>query len=159
MKGFLMFPALAPERLPVRERVEIVIYKGDEILLILSANQVLYSDWRGFPGGGVDGNTPREACRLECLEEVGIKIKNLRCLDISLEENHVSGKGNRKAEYRGTRTTWYAAEYDGEDHSLLNADNDAKQYEWANRKIAKLKLMASGGPRVSCQLRAITLAY
>ena len=144
------------ERLPLRERVEIVITKGAEVLLILSSSPVLFPDWRGFPGGGQDGNTLEEACRLECLEEVGIKIKNLRPLGINLKEPHVSGKGTRKSEYRGSRTTWYAAEYDGEDHSLLNADNDAKKFEWVSREAAKQKLMASGGNRVPSQLNAIT---
>lgn len=144
------------ERLPLRDRVEVLITKGDEVLLILSSSPLLFPDWRGLPGGGVDNNTPEEACRLECLEEVGIRVKNIRPLNISLKESHVSGKGNRKEKYRGSKTVWYTAEYDGEDHSLLNSDNDAKKYEWVHRAMAKVMLMASGGNRVPCQLQAIT---
>jgi 8-oxo-dGTP pyrophosphatase MutT (NUDIX family) len=141
----------------VRKRVEVVIRKGDEFLLIHAAKTHLYPDWRGFPGGGIDDQTEEEACVTECLEEVGIMIKNLRPLHLTLSETNVSSKGDRQSDYNSTHTSWYAAEFHAVDGSLLGRDGDAKIVEWVNYEKARARLKKSNSNRMECQLVALAL--
>jgi 8-oxo-dGTP pyrophosphatase MutT (NUDIX family) len=143
---------LQSKKLPYRDRVEIIIRKGDDVLLTKNRNKDSGDTWMGFPGGGLDGLTAKEACINECLEEVGIKIKNIRSLGIThTQEGGMSKKHDRHLKYRGSITKWYLADYDEMDRSRLGADGDSRQYVWRSvlRAIGDVKQgRGMGVPRV-----------
>ncbi len=145
--------------LPLRKRVEVIIKRDDGTFLLIKGDPEKYPKWRAFPGGGMDDQTPEEACINEALEEVGIRVKNVRYLNVHLPEPHVSAKGDRKSEFSGSETYWYDAVFVGIDTSKLGSDNDAKDFEWLHFSKAQDALITSGGPRTYCQLMALTEAY
>jgi len=62
-----------------KRKVALVVLTYNQKVLILkrSANGSHPNKW-GFPGGGIDhGETPKQAALRECIEEIGIKPKNL----------------------------------------------------------------------------------
>lgn len=123
--------------LPYRDRVEVLIQKDGNILLTRNKNKDNGDEWWGLPGGGVDGQRPTEACQNECLEEVGIRIKNIKNLGIThTQEGGMSKKDNRHLKYRGSITDWYSADFDEVDRSKLGDDNDSRKYAWKSPKEA-----------------------
>lgn len=63
---------------PKKDRVRVIIYRDDDILLVKS--RFSRQKW-ALPGGGVNRNESYEqAAAREVLEEVGLKIDNLRYL-------------------------------------------------------------------------------
>lgn len=146
------------EAAPVRHRVEVLVKRDDLYLLIYSVDPGENPDWRALPGGGVDDMTHEEACITECLEEVGIKIKNVRTTHLSLAESHVSGKGDRRDKFSGSHTTWYLADFDCADVSKLGADGDIRHCEWVTYETAHARLYKSGGPRVQYQRIALDIS-
>lgn len=119
------------EGLPYRDRVEVIIQKGEEILLTKSKNKETGEPYYGFPGGGVDDQTETKAAENECLEEVGVAIKNLKSLKGTFkEEGGLGKKDDRHLKFKGSITKWYIADYDKIDRSKLGDDNDSRKYIW-----------------------------
>lgn len=147
---------MAKRTLPYRDRVEVVIVNKDgNVVIVKNKNPDTGETWSGFPGGGVDGQSREDACRNECLEEVGIKIKNIKPTGIThLEEGGMSKKENRHLKYRGSRTTWYIAEHDGQDRSKLGDDNDSRRYALESIKTA-LESIKSDRPIAGVRRRVI----
>jgi 8-oxo-dGTP pyrophosphatase MutT (NUDIX family) len=123
--------------LPYRDRVEVVIRKGDQYLVTKNVNKDSGDSWLGFPGGGVDSLTEKQACIEECLEEVGIRVGNLRLLSVPIHiQEGMSKKKNRHLKYRGSKTKWYLADYLEMDRSQLGDDGDSRQYAWESLQEA-----------------------
>jgi 8-oxo-dGTP pyrophosphatase MutT (NUDIX family) len=119
------------EKLPYRARVEVVIRKDDKVLIMKCKNPDTGDQWYAFPGGGVDDQTESEAAENECLEEVGIKVKNLKKTNITFKEQGGLGKkDDRHLKFRGSETRWYVADYDQMDKSKLGDDGDSRKYRW-----------------------------
>jgi 8-oxo-dGTP pyrophosphatase MutT (NUDIX family) len=130
--------------LPYRDRVEVAITKGDKILVMKCKNKDTGDEWYAFPGGGVDGQGLEEAARNECLEEVGVKVKNLKATKFTFkEEGGLSKKDDRHLKYRGSETKWFTAEYDSMDRSKLGDDGDSRKYRWLGHQEA-LQAVKSG---------------
>jgi 8-oxo-dGTP pyrophosphatase MutT (NUDIX family) len=123
--------------LPYRDRVEVLIRKDDKILVMKCKNKETGDEWYAFPGGGVDGQDKVEAAKNECLEEVGVKVKNLQPTKFTFtEEGGMSKKDDRHLKYRGSKTRWYVADYDEMDRSKLGEDGDSRKYRWLGHQEA-----------------------
>jgi 8-oxo-dGTP pyrophosphatase MutT (NUDIX family) len=123
--------------LPYRDRVEVLITKGDLVLVMKCKNKDTGDEWWAFPGGGLDGDSPKKACENECLEEVGIRIKNPKYLGIDhTQEGGMSKKEDRHLKYRGSKTKWYVAEYEGMDKSKHGNDGDSRKYSFKTHQEA-----------------------
>lgn len=115
-----------------RPRVEIYVLKNNKILVGHHPEIGL-----SVPGGGIEkGQTLITAAKNECLEEAGIKIKNVKLVlkdpyyedwQKIVDSGGTSTKKNmeRMSRYRGLKIYYVKADYDGIDKSLLGADNDA----------------------------------
>lgn len=117
--------------LPLRPNVRVIITKGDLICLgHIKDNKGIIRNYQ-FPGGGVEnGETPEEAVVRETLQEVALRIKNLRKLGYRTQTKHKLKGEDRAALYSGTDMCYYIAEYDGEDNSRFNEEGDGMAYEW-----------------------------
>jgi len=66
---------------PWRPRSEVYIIKDSKLLV----GYVKNDKWEGYiiPGGGIDmGENPEKAATRECLEEIGVKVKDLKLLSV-----------------------------------------------------------------------------
>lgn len=123
--------------LPYRDRVEVLIVKDGKVLVTKNKNKDTGDEWYGFPGGGLDGDTPEKTCISECLEEVGIKVKNPKLLNVpECTEEGMGKKDNRHLKFRGSKTKWYTAEYVEVDRSKLGDDGDSRRYAWRSPQEA-----------------------
>ena len=129
-------------KLPLRYRVEVIIVKDNKILLTVVPPYppTVTKQYYGFPGGGIEsGDTPEKTVQKECLEELGIKVKNIRKINIEpLIQTHQQAfkkkTGSEKLdirgqEYSGYHTTYFLADYDKIDKSLYGDDNDQMKYQ------------------------------
>jgi 8-oxo-dGTP pyrophosphatase MutT (NUDIX family) len=129
--------------LPLRQRVEVAVQnKQKEVLIthISSYPGIGPKHYYGFPGGGIErGQNAETAVKNETLEEVGIKIKNIKKLKsikpFTLEWgdrgfNRKAKYAAREITYSGTNTTYYTADYDNDDSSILCRDNDNINYKF-----------------------------
>lgn len=144
--------------LPYRKRVEVVIVKDGKVLLTKNKDKTTGDEWFGFPGGGLDGKSAKETCIEECLEEVGVAVKNPTSLGIKHRQEGMSTKDNRHLKFRGSDTEWFMAEYDKMDRSQLGDDGDSRQYRWEGLKtaleaVSKSKVMATPRQRALKALR------
>ena len=130
------------ESLPYRLRSEVLIHKDGKVLLTVNPSES--GVWHGLPGGGVEeGQTPEEAAIAESLEEVGIKVKNLRDSgETQVKEGYLARKGqeHRQTAYRGSKTHLFEADFDA--HDASNLAEDAVKYAWmtpaeAHRVLSK----------------------
>jgi 8-oxo-dGTP pyrophosphatase MutT (NUDIX family) len=67
---------------PWRNRAELFILTKDSKLVV---GHVKNNNWEGYviPGGGIDNNEkPELAAKREALEELGVKVNNLKLLDV-----------------------------------------------------------------------------
>lgn len=134
----------ASGKLPYRDRVEVFIFKNDKVLLTKNKDKETGDEWWGLPGGGVDNQTETEAAKNECLEEVGIKVDNLKRIQGSFkEEGGMSKKENRHLIFKGSITKWYTADYVEVDKSKLGDDGDSRQYRWQGLSEALQALKGS----------------
>lgn len=132
----------------VRHTVSVMVTKGN---LVLIASKSLPAKngkpgWKGFvfPGGGIeDGDSIIRTAEKETLEEVGVKIKDVKAIkgayvettiDIPRLDNH-----GRFFTHRSQQMC--SAEYDGTDSGLL-AD-DAMPYVWYKPKDAYYVMLSS----------------
>lgn len=122
--------------LPYRRRVEVAVIKGDQVLLTKNKDKDSGKEWYGFPGGGTEGKTDIQTAKEECLEEVGIRIKNPTRTDIFKTEESINDKNGRAERYRGSKTRYFVAEYEAMDKSKLGDDNDSVKYVWKDKKDA-----------------------
>lgn len=141
--------------LPYRKRVEVLIIKGDKILVTKNKSDDGKDSWYGFPGGGNDGKSDETTVKEECLEEVGVKVKDIRNLNVSNVENGMSDKKNRHLKFRGSMTRVYSATYDGRDSSQLGDDGDDVRYVWVSKDEAK-KLLSKNKLNVKYRLEALS---
>lgn len=125
-------------KLPLRIKVEVIIIKDKKICLCTfpifdKPGDIFY----GFPGGGVDGSeTQREACIKECLEEVGIAIKNITSLDHSKVYPPLFNKPGRVEQFSGTEKHFYYAEFNHIDNRLFNSEGDGVKFRWVSPEKA-----------------------
>jgi 8-oxo-dGTP pyrophosphatase MutT (NUDIX family) len=123
--------------LPYRKRVEVIIVKDGQILVTKNKNKETGDEWFGFPGGGLDGKGAIETAEEECMEEVGVKVNNVKKIDVpACTEEGISKKDNRHLKFRGSITTWYIADYDQIDKSKLGDDGDSRKYRWRSLQEA-----------------------
>lgn len=128
---------MAKKDLPYRDRVEVFIIKGDKVLVTSNRSKDTNETWAGLPGGGLDGDTAKEACVNECLEEVGIRIENPRYLGVvHTQEGGMSKKEDRHLKYRGSITKWYVADFKEMDKSKQGDDGDSRKYTWQTHQEA-----------------------
>jgi 8-oxo-dGTP pyrophosphatase MutT (NUDIX family) len=135
-----------------RQRVEVAVFKDNEILItiITPYPPKVTEPYFGMPGGGIKiGDTPIETCKKECLEEVAVKIKNIKKIPISpfkfnwedkkiINTHTLTGQKllNRQQQYKGTITTYYTADFDGYDYSKFGADHDSLKYKFVTLPAA-----------------------
>ena len=129
---------------PYRKRVEVIIKKGDKILfsVISPYPPKVTKTYYGFPGGGINtGDSAVKTCKKECLEELGVKIKNIKKLPITpfkfeWAKRKIVDTGTdyskklqeRTTQYRGTITDYYTADFDKTDLSMYGADGQTTDY-------------------------------
>jgi 8-oxo-dGTP pyrophosphatase MutT (NUDIX family) len=119
-------------RKPFRKAVRVIIRKGDKIILgkrIQDATGELLS--YDFIGGGVDeGESMEDAVLKECLEEVGIRVKNIQKLSVTSQLEHTFSKPERTAMYAGTEDHYFVADFDKFDKRLHGSEGDAMPHEY-----------------------------
>jgi 8-oxo-dGTP pyrophosphatase MutT (NUDIX family) len=114
----------------IRKKVEVIILKGATVCLIKNTMKDGTSFY-GFPGGGIEeGDTALETCRKECLEEVGIAVKNIKSLHMTRRFPPVFVKAGRDVQWDGIDVSPYMADFDRVDRSIYGADHDAAKPEW-----------------------------
>jgi len=134
------------QMLPYRKRVEILIYKDGKVLVTKNKDKDSGEEWYGFPGGGLDGKSEKETAQEECLEEVGVAVKNLTKINIpECTEEGMSTKKNRHLKFKGSITRWYLADYDKMDNSMLGEDGDSRKYQWQSPQEALHAVKGSRG--------------
>jgi len=114
-----------------RPRVEVYVMMNNKVLVGYHPEFGL-----SVPGGGIEkGQNLITAAKNECLEEVGVKIRNIKLLlkepyyedwEKLLDQGEKLTKKDmlRTKKYRGLRIWYVKAIFDGYDDSLLGNDND-----------------------------------
>ena len=70
----------------------LVLIKQDNKVLLVKRTYKPKKDFWTLPGGFVDaGEDPKQASKRECLEETGLKIKELLLLDVIYSQEHPRG--------------------------------------------------------------------
>jgi hypothetical protein len=114
---------------PLRECIRIIVYRESDGKILMGERR----DKKGnlllttFPGGGIeDGETPSDAAKKECLEELGAKIKDVLDLGIGYVALFQADYKNkeRAAKYRGQNNKFYSALYAGKSDKLYNTEGD-----------------------------------
>lgn len=140
--------------IPQRERVEVLITRDDRVCVAW---------WRGvkvaanicFPGGGVeDGDTHEQTVIKECLEEVGIQVKNIQYLNIREKGTTVFSNVDEGLEKFGCETFVYTAEFDEVNMKVFNVEGDGMEYEWVTIPQA-IALMKDSGEYAALRLRSL----
>lgn len=90
---------------------------------------------------------------LECLEEVGIRIKDISYTGI--EEIRPSPFFNKKGiiTHNATHDRYYVASYDKNDNSMFNTEGDGFEYVWLLPEEAIQKIKE--GPRSPANAKCI----
>ena len=118
------------EDFEIRDRVEVLITKDDRVCVAW---------WKGiktaanicFPGGGVEaGDTHEQTVVKECLEEVGIQVKNISYLGIREKGTAVFSTVKEGLDKFKTETFVYTAEFESVNMKLFNVEGDGMEYEW-----------------------------
>jgi len=123
-----------------RPRVEVYVLK-DKKILVGTHPEIVQKDKRRrglhVPGGGIEpGQDVFTAATNECLEEVGVKIKNIKLITkenyyedwykLDAEGYEVTKKDRERMKFfRGIKHHYVKADYDGIDTSLFGSANDA----------------------------------
>lgn len=142
------------EDFEIRDRIEVLITKDDRVCVAW---------WKGiktaenicFPGGGVEeGDTHEQTAVKECLEEVGIQIKNIRYLGIREKGTTVFSTVKEGLEKYGAETFVYTAEYEDVNMKVFNIEGDGMEYEWLTIDQA-IELMKDSGEYASLRLKSL----
>lgn len=132
-------------KLPLRTKVEVIILKANKLCIAkqYSADKKKY--WYTFPGGGVEeGDTLLQTAEKECLEEVGVQIKNAKLLGLNKVFENPPMKDDRKAEYSGVDVHYVVADYDKLDIRLFNTEGDGLIKLWVSREEAIASFLGNG---------------
>jgi 8-oxo-dGTP pyrophosphatase MutT (NUDIX family) len=125
--------SVVEDKLPTkwRKRVEVFIVDDDGNLILGKGNNGIIM----CPGGGLDDDSVKVAAQRECKEEVGIKLKNIKQMNLNpfrVDWYEITKKGikisdkisSRMKEFRGSETYFCIASFDKNDNSLYGDDND-----------------------------------
>lgn len=124
------------KQLPLRSVARVLITKNGMVCIGYVSDHAGKLEYYTFPGGGNDGESSlEETVRRECLEEVAIKIKDIRLLGLEVPAEHPLGK-NRDHIYRGTNTIYFKAEFDGYDTTFLGTEGDSLLFKWVKPEEA-----------------------
>jgi len=116
--------------LPLRIKIEVIILKGNKVCVTKTVLEDGYTFY-GFPGGGVeDKDSYEETAKKECLEEVGIAIKDVHYLGLNVILAPTFVKEGRAEKFSGINKYTYVATYDKMDKSLHGSEGDALTYQW-----------------------------
>ena len=114
-----------------RMRVEALIVRGDKVLVGLFTNANLW----GLPGGTVeDGDTVYDTILRECLEEVGVRVKNVRMSTDLYYDTTPDEAYTVRRTAGASRTVVAIAEFDKYDDYILGADGDDMDFKWVTMK-------------------------
>lgn len=143
MSNVLRMALEASKELPLRPVVRVVIKKQGNICLCKKIVNGVHVAWL-IPGGGVeDGDTYEETAQKEALEEVGMKLKHIEAMGIQYGGKHHFDDPKRAARWSGSETSFYKAEYAGEDRRHFDTEGDAMNYVWVSPKEA-IRLIETG---------------
>ena len=128
-----------------RNTVRVIIIKDDKILLgkkVLDNRPAVYA----FPGGGVEKHDSMEETVIkECLEEVGVLVKNVRSLNLVHRYNVPDDFffGERAKLFKGLDNNWYIAEFFQYDKTHHGVEGDDMPFTWVTLDQAE-KLIIDG---------------
>lgn len=117
-----------------RKRIEVYILKDDKFIIGFRKNS---NDKYLPPGGGIEkGQTLEQAATMECLEELGIRIKNPVLITketYKVDWYKMQAKGielsdkikNRMKTWKGQELHFMKADFDRVDKQYYGRDNDA----------------------------------
>lgn len=124
----------------LRKCVRVIITNGNSILLCKKYIKGKFSSYI-FPGGGFDnGDDLINTAIKECLEEVGILIKNVKPIGLEITHEFEFDKPERAKLYKGSTDIWVTAEYVRKDDSKHDSEGDAVPYTWETMKNARDKI-------------------
>jgi 8-oxo-dGTP pyrophosphatase MutT (NUDIX family) len=129
-----------------RTCVRVVITRGDKVLL---GDKYMKGKFVGheFPGGGVeDGDSLETTVVKECLEEVGIKVGDIKALGVTLQYDVEYSKPERAKLYRGGNDHFFVCRYLSKNEKVLGADNDELPHQWVTIKEAICLINESDKP-------------
>jgi 8-oxo-dGTP pyrophosphatase MutT (NUDIX family) len=140
----------------IRKKVEVLIFNGNKIL-IAEVKKGSYL----LPGGGIEGNDSlEETAKKECLEEIGVRIKNVRKSKYThyyeIDQNDSRFIKAGRMSYKGLHTTLMLAEFDGEDKSLFNIEGDGMPYKWVTIDSA-IKILGQNEFKIFAEWRVAVL--
>jgi 8-oxo-dGTP pyrophosphatase MutT (NUDIX family) len=123
---------------PVRHRIEVLVMKGGKVLVAKYLRRTTGDEFYSLPGGGIEhGETEEQAIRRELLEEIGVKVRSIRDLNVMTTSPPPYFIPNYR--YSKVVTSWFSAVYDGEDLSRFNTANDGSTERlWLDKKDALL---------------------
>ena len=123
-------------RKPIRRRVEVVIRKGNKVLVGKYFRRTTQEYFYALPGGGIDGEeTGTDAAVREVLEEVGVDIRNVKDLNIMTDSPPPYFIPNYK--FSRVITEWFVADYAGENLEFFNTARDGiVERMWLEKKDA-----------------------
>lgn len=145
-----------------RKCVRIIICKEDEILLCRRFSDKGQVNNYLFPGGGIEeDDSITETVVKECLEEVGVKVKNVRLLGLVDKYEMDNPNPERAKLFKGNEDTWCVCDFDGINDKHLGVEGDAMPYTWETKdnaiKLIKTMKFDGGGIDISSnKIRAIT---
>lgn len=146
------------ETRPYRKCVRVFILKDNKIALGKRYNDQKQFIKYAFPGGGVDllnekDHNPNKdqylkaviaAVEGECLEEVGIAVKNVQLLGLVHQNNFEYPKPERAKQFRGSEDIWCVCQYAGVSKTLHGKEGDALPFKWET--IDNTMDLISNGP-------------
>lgn len=117
--------------LKVRNRVEVIIYNTHLAKVLVAYWKKQDEEIAVFPGGGVEENeSVEEATVKECLEEVGIRVKDVIVLTKGPIKPIPDSDLQAQTKYRGDQTIYVAARFSDRDYSKYNCEGDAMPFTW-----------------------------
>lgn len=124
----------------IRKRVEVIIYNPD-------LKKILVAIWKRedgkefccFPGGGIEeGESIKQAAVKECLEEVGIRIKEDQVNPIMIApiSPFDATKAPEQVHYAGDQTMIVRGVYACHDAGKHGCEGDAMPFTWEDPRVA-----------------------
>lgn len=119
-----------------RRCVRVLILKEDKVLLGRMRKEGQFICYL-FPGGGVEeGDSIEESARKECLEEVGIAVKNVRQMGYVVKYTCEFDKPERAALYLGCEDFYCLCDYGEDDKKLYGSEGDSLLCTWETPEVA-----------------------